>query len=520
MLRFYFLGVPRIERDDRPVELPAKAVALLAYLAGSAGPVPRDRILGLLWGESAEDAARKNLRNTLWTIRRGLGDGVLLTEGDRLTLSGDVWVDHRGWPPADASADAALALYRGPFLDGLTVNEASEYELWLMMERERLTQSFLRAVAAAIRLHQARGAWRDVLAVARRGLAQDNLHEPFYRALMEAHARLGERAEALRQYEVLRSLLERELGVQAAAGNRGAGRSALPDLAAGATTSEHEGPTTRSACSPSSAPCSAPPAESHPFIGRSHELAALSEEYDQRMRARRGLSCSTASWASARRGSGTNGRGAHGPRPPRPGGPLPGSVHQDLPFTPLTDVLSDDVRLAEIARRPRSACGWQRPLRGSCRSCAAIPTCRDRPRCPLKRNAATSSRRWSCSWPPSMRIPWCCSSTTCIGSIRPLDWLAYLVHRLRDRGLFLVLTYRPEEAQPISSGRWQRGIGKAWPGGCPRSPANPDEAALVASPTHLTASRCAAARAWHPGNRTFCWNWAAIRPHSPPRATC
>lgn len=81
MLRLYFLGMPRIKRDDRPVELPAKAVALLAYLADTAGPVPRDRILGLLWGESAEDAARKNLRNTLWTIRRGLGDSVVRAEG-------------------------------------------------------------------------------------------------------------------------------------------------------------------------------------------------------------------------------------------------------------------------------------------------------------------------------------------------------------------------------------------------------------------------------------------------------
>ena len=55
--------------------------------------------------------------------------------------------------------------------------------------------------------------WQNVIATAQRALSFDNLQEPMYRALMEAHAQLGERAEALRQYDMLRAVLQRELGV-------------------------------------------------------------------------------------------------------------------------------------------------------------------------------------------------------------------------------------------------------------------------------------------------------------------
>ena len=61
--------------------------------------------------------------------------------------------------------------------------------------------------------YRAEGQWREVITIAQRALADDNLQEPMHRALMEAQARLGERAGALRQYETLRATLARELGV-------------------------------------------------------------------------------------------------------------------------------------------------------------------------------------------------------------------------------------------------------------------------------------------------------------------
>ena len=94
MEQLHFLGPPRFVRDDQPVDLPpAKAVALLAYLAVTRAAQTREALMALLWPESYEEAARKNLRNTLWAIRKGLGDAALRSEDDRLSLAADAWVD-------------------------------------------------------------------------------------------------------------------------------------------------------------------------------------------------------------------------------------------------------------------------------------------------------------------------------------------------------------------------------------------------------------------------------------------
>ncbi len=283
--RLAFLGAPRIERDGAAADLPAKAVALLAYLAAQNAPQPRERLLDLLWPASYADAGRKNLRNALWAIRKALGEETLVAGDDSITLGPDVWVDTRaleralrpvarnGAPSPDGIA-SALQLYRGPFLDTLAVPDAPDFEIWLTTERERLAQLYLRAATDLVAAYQGAGRWRDMLAVGERALAQDILQEPVHRAVMEAHARLGQRPEALRQYDMLRAALARELGVEP-----------LPETDAlrGAILSGEVGPapvppapTVVPRREPAPAPASV--RQAMPFVGRQAECAILDEE--------------------------------------------------------------------------------------------------------------------------------------------------------------------------------------------------------------------------------------------------
>jgi DNA-binding SARP family transcriptional activator/tetratricopeptide (TPR) repeat protein len=226
-IRLFLLGSPRFERDGAPVTLGAgKAIALLAYLVAGRAPT-RDALLGILWSESDEAAARKNLRNTLWTTRRSLGE-VIESAGGRLLLSRAVWADAKAFEaaaeeglattanPSSAAEHlhAAIALYAGPFLDGLSVTEAPEFELWCLAERERLAQLYLRVLSRLADHHRTAGEWHDLVNIARRALALDNLQESMHRALMEGLARVGDRTSALRQYDTLRSVLARELSVE------------------------------------------------------------------------------------------------------------------------------------------------------------------------------------------------------------------------------------------------------------------------------------------------------------------
>jgi hypothetical protein len=72
-------GDPAFSGPDGPVRGRAahkRRVALLAILAMARGrPVGRERIIGLLWPELTTEAARHNLSESLYVLRKELGEG-------------------------------------------------------------------------------------------------------------------------------------------------------------------------------------------------------------------------------------------------------------------------------------------------------------------------------------------------------------------------------------------------------------------------------------------------------------
>ena len=67
-------------------------LAVLAVLALSRRPIPRDTLLGLFWAETDEARARHSLSNALSSLRRALGERA----------SGLVMILHSEWLSAPA----------------------------------------------------------------------------------------------------------------------------------------------------------------------------------------------------------------------------------------------------------------------------------------------------------------------------------------------------------------------------------------------------------------------------------
>lgn len=129
-----------------------KRVALLAYLAVARpnGFHRRDTILGLFWPEHDTSHARMSLRQALSGLRRDLGSDLIVTRGSedvRLNCDGCV-CDAREFGAAVAAGDweRAVALYKGPFLDGLYVSGAPGFERWVEDERDRLARAYADAI--------------------------------------------------------------------------------------------------------------------------------------------------------------------------------------------------------------------------------------------------------------------------------------------------------------------------------------------------------------------------------------
>lgn len=84
-LTLELFGSARITADGQHIDLRVrKELALLAYLAAEPGhPHRRDHLLGLLWPDVPEEAARNNLRVVLARLRRALGDAAGALQIDR-----------------------------------------------------------------------------------------------------------------------------------------------------------------------------------------------------------------------------------------------------------------------------------------------------------------------------------------------------------------------------------------------------------------------------------------------------
>jgi DNA-binding SARP family transcriptional activator len=133
------LGPPHVLREGELVGFDTrKATALLAHLAVSRRPRPRDALADLLWPDADLERARGALRRTLSTLRSGIGaehveatrDHVRLVRGDGLRVDVD---EFRRLREAGDLA-AAVGEYRGDLLEGFAVRDAPGFEDWCAAE--------------------------------------------------------------------------------------------------------------------------------------------------------------------------------------------------------------------------------------------------------------------------------------------------------------------------------------------------------------------------------------------------
>ncbi|HEX3274176.1 MAG TPA: protein kinase [Gemmatimonadales bacterium] len=209
-----FGGLTLLDSGGQPVVSQRRRLALLALLAvaGSRG-VGREKLVACLWPESPEDQARHALEQLVYSLRRQLPAGVLAgTDPIRIDpglLSTDVG-DFTA-RLAEGDAEAAAALYRGPFLDGFFLTGAPEFERWAERERDRLAGEHARALRALAKQAEGRGQDTAEIDIRRRLAAADPLDERAAADLIRALAASGDWAAASRAARDYRARIRAEL---------------------------------------------------------------------------------------------------------------------------------------------------------------------------------------------------------------------------------------------------------------------------------------------------------------------
>jgi DNA-binding SARP family transcriptional activator len=223
-LRVYVLGPSWIEWQGQPLSVHRRqARALLYCLATKMKPVPRDQICFGFWPDEFDAKSHRNLSHLLSHLREALPDpSVLRSLNDTLELDPQrVWCDAAAFREAcsdlnfgnSQQLEQAIRLYRGPFLSGMSLPNAPEFELWVSEQRSACERVLLDALKVLISAETAQPDYGRAIQHARLYLNIDEMAEDVHRNLMVLHVLSGDRPAALQQYQRCVTILKRELGV-------------------------------------------------------------------------------------------------------------------------------------------------------------------------------------------------------------------------------------------------------------------------------------------------------------------
>ena len=229
-IRLCLLGDFRVLKREQVIAVNSgKAMNLLYYLAlRKRQAVPRDMLLEMMWPDSAFSLANQSLNHLIYSLRKLLGDAIqgkppiLWTENgyclnyeagvgpdiayfDALTNAGNHYRLVDNYTAAVGFYTRAVELYQGDLYANASISSTN-----ILIERECLRTRFLTLLAHLATYYYTVNNLEFCLKYAQRLLQNDPCCEDAYCLIMRCYVRMGQRAQALRQYRLCETILRTE----------------------------------------------------------------------------------------------------------------------------------------------------------------------------------------------------------------------------------------------------------------------------------------------------------------------
>lgn len=206
-----FFTNPGVSRGSRKIEFPTRKAEALFYYLTVRKEASRDELAALLWPESDETTAKKNLRDALYKIKKCVGPHFLDTQHKQSVAIN---------PAAAFTTDLGdnpenhdLISLSGDFLQGFLVRDAEPFSQWQRLQAGYYRNSHISRLYKALDSSMQKGNAAESARLAQEIMRLDEFDERACRRLMEIHAAQGAFGKAIESYNQLCALLDRELGV-------------------------------------------------------------------------------------------------------------------------------------------------------------------------------------------------------------------------------------------------------------------------------------------------------------------
>ena len=195
--------IPCVKLDGELVSFPFKRVDALFYYLACQKTATRQELVDLLWEDCSEETGYKNLRHTIYTLRKCLGTDIVLTNPKtevRLNPEREIDCDFDRMDPR-AAQDV------DQFLRGFSVKNAPNFNSWVDQLREQLNTRALGKLGANAAEALQRGDHAAAEQMALEYLNRDGLDEKMVTFLMRLYRQEGRFYKAVNLYQRLKEKL-------------------------------------------------------------------------------------------------------------------------------------------------------------------------------------------------------------------------------------------------------------------------------------------------------------------------
>lgn len=207
------LQAPLVLKENEQIVFPFKKAEALFYYIVVNKQATRDELVNLLWGETEEETAKKNLRHALYMIRKAFNDEIIVSPQKSIVLlNPDISVETDLQKFLEESEESVEA-YGGEFLKGFLVKDGDKYEEWMFRCRDYYKDLYISKLYERLNQSSAIMDRDKVEYYAKLLINEDPLDERPYRLLMESYGSIGAYHKAEEIYRKLKQTLDRELGI-------------------------------------------------------------------------------------------------------------------------------------------------------------------------------------------------------------------------------------------------------------------------------------------------------------------
>ncbi|WP_427338230.1 AAA family ATPase [Caloranaerobacter sp. DY30410] len=206
-------NIPTVMKNGKKITFPLrKAEALFYYLVVNR-KATRDELAFLLWGEFPEKKAKKNLRNTMYKIRKSFDMDIIISPQKHIVMLNPEIDLHTDLDIFLSDSDNDIEAYSGEFLQGFLVKDAQKFDEWLINTRENFKEIYISKLYKRINESQFKKEYDLVEKYAKLLIEADEFDEKAHRILMEFYSSKGAYNKAIDIYSKLLKRLVDELGI-------------------------------------------------------------------------------------------------------------------------------------------------------------------------------------------------------------------------------------------------------------------------------------------------------------------